>query len=187
MEIQIPAPKNRNLYLAKQVNQDSMNELSKAIIDINDSDEFLAAFAELHEMSYTPKPIKLYIDSYGGYAYQCLGLLGIMEQSAVPIHTIVTGCAMSCGFLISVAGHKRFAYDKATLMYHQVSSGAWGKLKEMEEDIMETKRLQKLIEAHTIAKTKLTKKQLKENFNGKKDWFMTSKEALKYGVIDEII
>ena len=57
----------------------------------------------------------------------------------------------------------------------------------MEEDIMETKRLQKLIEAHTIARTKLTKKQLKENFNGKKDWFMTSKEALRYGVIDEII
>ena len=185
--MEIPVAKSRNLYLAKQVNQDSMNEISKAIIDINESDKFLAACAELHGMSYTPKPIKLYIDSYGGYACQCLGLLGIMKQSEVPVHTIVTGCAMSCGFLISIAGHKRFAYDKATLMYHQVSSGAWGKLKDMEEDIMETKRLQKLVEAHTIEQTKLTRKQLKDNFETKKDWFMTSKEALKYGVIDEIV
>lgn len=185
--IQLPLPKERNLYLAKQVDQASMNEISKAIIDINQDDEYLAKLLELHGMSYIPKPINLYIDSYGGYVYQCFGLLGIMEKSQVPVHTIVTGTAMSCGFVIAIAGHKKFAYDKATLMYHQVSSGSWGKLKDQEEDLEETKRLQKMLEAHTLSKTKLTKKQLKENYDGKKDWFMTSKEALKYGVIDEII
>ena len=185
--IAVPVPKDRNLYLAKQVDQGSMNELSRAIIDINQDDKYIAKIAELNGMTYTPKPITIYIDSYGGYVYQCLGLLGIMGKSEVAIHTIVTGAAMSCGFLISISGHKRFAYDGATLMYHQVSSGTGGKLKEMEEDVMETKRLQKILESHTIAKTKLTKKQLKENFEAKKDWFMNSKEALKFGVIDEIV
>lgn len=110
-----------------------------------------------------------------------------MKNSKVPIHTIVTGCAMSCGFLIAISGHERYAYDKSTFMYHQVSSGAIGKAKEMEEEIIETKRLQKMIEDHTIANTGLTRKQLKDNYDAKHDWFMNAKEALKYKVIDAII
>lgn len=185
--IQLPIAKDRNLYLAKQVDQASINEISKAIIDINQDDEYLGKLAELHGMTYTPKPIKLYIDSYGGYVYQCLGLLGIMDKSVVPVHTIVTGAAMSCGFMIAIGGQKRFAYDTATHMYHQVSSVMWGKLKDMEEDLEETKRLQSIIEEHTLAHTKMTREMLDENYKGKKDWFITAKQALKLGIIDEII
>jgi ATP-dependent Clp protease protease subunit len=185
--IQLPIAKERNLYLAKQVDQASINEISKAIIDINQDDEYLGKLAELHSMVYTPKPINLYIDSYGGYVYQCLGLLGIMDKSVVPVHTIVTGTAMSCGFMIAISGHKRFAYDTATHMYHQVSSGLWGKLKDMEEDLEETKRLQSIIEEITLAKTKMTRAQLDENYKGKKDWYINAKQALKLGIIDEII
>lgn len=184
---QLPIPKDRNLYLAKQVDQASINEISRAIIDINQSDEYLAKLAELHGMEYKPKPIRLFIDSYGGYVYQCMGLLGIMEKSETPVHTIVTGAAMSCGFIIAITGHKRLAYDKATFMYHQVSSGIGGKLKDMEEDLEETKRLQVFIEEHTLSKTKLTRAQLSENYKGKKDWFLNTKQCLKYGIIDEII
>jgi ATP-dependent Clp protease protease subunit len=185
--IQLPIAKERNLYLAKQVDQASINEISKAIIDINQNDEYLSKLVELHGMSYTPKPINLYIDSYGGYVYQCLGLLGIMEKSLVPVHTIVTGAAMSCGFMIAITGHKRFAYDTATHMYHQVSSAMWGKLKDMEEDLEETKRLQSFIEEHTLSKTKMSRAQLDENYKGKKDWYINAKQALKLGIIDEIV
>ena len=187
MSHNIPAPKPRALYLAAQVDQVSMGMISTAILDINSNDEYISKMAEIHGMIYNPKPIVLYIDSYGGYVYQCFGLLSVMKNSKVPVHTVVTGCAMSCGFMIAITGHERFAYEKATFMYHQVSSGTGGKLKEMEEDIIETKRLQKMIEDHAAANTGLTRKQLKENFDGKKDWFMNTKEALKYKVIDAII
>jgi len=185
--IQLPIAKERNLYLAKQVDQASINEISKEIIDINQNDDYLGKLAELHGMKYTPKPIKLYIDSYGGYVYQCLGLLGIIDKSVVPVHTIVTGAAMSCGFLIAITGHRRFAYDNATHMYHQVSSVMWGKLKDMEEDLEETKRLQSLIEEHTLSRTKMTREMLEKNYKSKKDWFINTKQALKLGIIDEII
>lgn len=185
--IQLPIAKERNLYLAKQVDQASINEISKAIIDINQDDEYLGKLAELHGMKYTPKPIKLYIDSYGGYVYQCFGLLGIMDKSVVPVHTIVTGAAMSCGFLIAITGHKRFAYDTATHMYHQVSTGFAGKTKDMEEDLEEVKRLQSILEEHTLERTKMTRAQLDENYKGKKDWYINAKQALKLGIIDEII
>jgi len=108
--LNLPSPIPRNLFLAKQVDQDSINSISKAIIEINEDDEYLSKIYSAHDLIYNPKPIKLYIDSYGGYVYQCMGLLGIMKASKAPIHTIVTGCAMSCGFLISVSGHKRFGY-----------------------------------------------------------------------------
>ena len=160
--LNLPTPMNRNLFLAKQVDQASINELSKAIIAINEDDEFISKIYAAHDLSYLPKPIKLYVDSYGGYVYQCFGLLGIMKASKAPIHTIVTGCAMSCGFLISIAGHKRFGYPKSTYLYHQVSGGVIGKAKDMEEDVIETMRLQKMLEDHTLEFKKITAKRLEK-------------------------
>ena len=185
--LNLPQPKDRNLFLAKQVDQDSINSISKAIISINEDDEYVAKIYNAHDLEYRPKPIKLYIDSYGGYVYQCMGLLGIMNSSSVPVHTIVTGCAMSCGFLISVSGHKRFGYPKSTYLYHQVSGGAVGTVREMEEEIIESVRLQKMIEEITLENTKITQKKLDRIYKTKKDWFMNTEEALKLGVIDEVI
>jgi ATP-dependent Clp protease protease subunit len=185
--LQIPGPLDRNLYLAKQVDQTSINEITKQIIDINDSDVEIMQIAKIYGFDYQPNPIKLYVDSYGGEVYQCLGLLGIMEKSKIPIHTIVTGCAMSCGFLISIAGHERYGFPGSTFLYHSVSSGSFGTTKQMEEDIIETKRLQKIIEKHTLKNTDITKDELRDIYEKKIDWFIDSKQAKKLGVIDEII
>ena len=183
----LPKPKDRNLFLAQQVEQASINSISKSIIEINDDDAELMQVYAMHGLEYKPKPIKLYIDSYGGYVYQCLGLLGIMKSSNVPVHTIVTGCAMSCGFLISISGQRRFGYDKSTYLYHQVSSNAQGTVKEMEEEVIEAKRLQSMIEEITLSNTKITSKKLEKIYKTKKDWFIDSDEALKLHVIDEVI
>lgn len=182
-----PHPKERNLYLAQQVDQSSINTISKAIIEINDDDEILSQVYSLQGFEYTPKPIKLYIDSYGGLVYQCLGLLGIMEHSKTPVQTIVTGCAMSCGFLIAIAGHEKLCYKKATFMYHQISTGFYGKAKDMEDEMLEARRLQKILEDHTLENTGLTKEMLKDNFHKKVDWFFSAKEAYKYGIVNTIL
>ncbi len=187
MALQLPIPKERTIYLAQQVDQSSINSITKSIVEINEDDEYISKLSLIHGFEYKPKPIELYIDSYGGYVYQCLGLLNIMQKTKVPVNTIVTGCAMSCGFIIAITGHKRFAYDQATFMYHQVSTGAVGKLKDIEEDVIETKRLQKFIEEHTLAKTKLTEKDLEKCYDQKKDWYFTAKQALKNGIIDSIM
>jgi ATP-dependent Clp protease protease subunit len=187
MILELPKPKQRNLFFTKDVDAESIAKLTEALIEIEESDKDLKKIYELHDLEYTPKPIKIYIDSYGGYVYQCYGLLSVMKACKTPIHTIVTGCAMSCGFLISVSGHKRISYDHSTFMYHQVSSGAIGKLKDMEEDIIETKRLQKFVEEHTLTTTKLTPKDLEKCYIEKRDWYFTAKQALKYGIIDQIV
>jgi ATP-dependent protease ClpP protease subunit len=94
---------------------------------------------------------------------------------------------MSCGFLISIAGHKRFGFPKSTYLYHQVSGGVVGKAKDMEEDVIETLRLQKMLEDHTLEFTKISAKKLERVYKGKKDWFIDTDEALKLRIIDEVI
>jgi ATP-dependent Clp protease protease subunit len=94
---------------------------------------------------------------------------------------------MSCGFLLLISGHKRFAHKMSTPLYHQVSTGFWGKVQDMEEKLEEAKRLQKQIEDYTTERTKIGKKKLKEILENKKDWYMSSTEALELGVVDEIL
>jgi ATP-dependent Clp protease protease subunit len=183
----LPLPKKRDLFFIKQVDQSSIGDITQRIIEINQDDEHLKKVYSIYGLKYEPEPIKIYIDSYGGYVYQCFGLLSVMERSVTPIHTIVTGCAMSCGFMMLISGHKRFAHKLSTPLYHQVSSGAFGTVKEMEEKIEESKRLQEQLESIVKEKTNISKKKLKEIFDTKKDWYMTSEEALSLGVVDEIL
>ena len=184
-ELERPAP--RNLFLAQQVNQDSMNHLSQAIVEIREHDEYLKKLYALYHLKYEPQPIVIYIDSYGGAVYQCFGLLSIMKSKGTPVDTIVTGCALSCGFMIAIHGHKRKIHKHGTMMYHQVSSSAHGKLKEIEEDVIESQRLQKKIEEMTVENTKITKEKLKKIYKKKKDWFLDAKTSLRWGCIDEIV
>lgn len=185
--LKVPKPMDRKIFFGKQVDQSSIESVSKKIIEINEDDEHLKKLYALYELEYTPKPIEIYIDSYGGLVYQVMGLLNIMDKSKVPIHTIATGAAMSCGFMMLIYGHKRFAYENATPMYHQISSGAYGKVEDIEQKYQESKRLQNKFEEMVIRKTKITKDRLEEVRKTKYDWFMSAKEAKDLNVIDEII
>ena len=187
INISLESAKNRDLFFSQQVDQESILKLTEKIIEINNHDEYLIKLYLIHDLQYIPKPIKIYIDSYGGKVYQCFGLLSIIKNSKTPIHTIVTGCAMSCGFMILICGHRRFAHKLSTPLYHQVSSKVSGKLKDIEIDFIEAKRLQKIIEDLTLEYTKITKEKLKQIYETKTDWYMSSSQALKLGVVDEIL
>lgn len=187
MKETLPLPKKRTLFFGKDVNLETIEELSEEIVSINEDDDLLEKLYPVYGLEYSRKPIKIMIDSYGGYVYQCMGLVGIMEKSKTQIHTYATGAAMSCGFIILICGHQRYAYKHATPMYHQVSTGFWGKTQDMEESYKETKRLQEKFEKITLDKTKISKSKLKEILKYKQDWYMDAKEALSFGVIDEIL
>ncbi len=183
----LPLPKARDLFFTKQVTQDTISDITQKILEVNRSDMELERLYDYHGIGYTPAPIRLHIDSYGGSVYQCLGLIGIMDASITPIHTIVTGVAMSAGFMIAIHGSKRYAYKHATFMYHQLSSMAWGTLADMKDSVEESERLHKKLIELVIKKTKIPLKTLEENYERKKDWFMPVDEALSLGCIDALI
>lgn len=185
---EVETPKDRKILFYKQFNQESIESLSKSIMDIENHDLQLKDSLKLkYGLDYTPKPIEIYIDSYGGYVYQCLGLLSLIERCKTPIHTIAAGAAMSCGFLLLISGHKRFGFENCCPMLHQISGFNFGKVEDMEENLAEAKRLQSLFEKIIIKKTKITKSEIKNNRERKQDWFFSAKQALEKGVIDEIL
>jgi ATP-dependent Clp protease protease subunit len=185
----LPLPVDRRILFSEQVDQRSISSLTQKILDINESDEHLMDIYKFHGIKGVEvPPIRIYIDSYGGQVYQVFGLVSIMENSKTPIHTYVTGAAMSAGFIILISGHRRFAYPHSTPLYHQVSSYMGSNTaKEHEENLTEIIRLQKKMEKMVLEKTKITAKKLNDIYKRKTDWTMTAKQALKYGVVDEIV
>lgn len=183
----IPKIEDRNLFIVGDITQESLHEVVKSIITINESDRSIESLSSLHGYNYTPKPIKIYIESYGGDVVPTMGLVGVIQQSKTPVHTISVGGAMSCGFILLISGHKRFCYEHSTPLYHQISGFKRGTLKNQEEGMTQSKKFQKWVETHTLSNTRMTKNKLKRIYKGKKDLYMTSQEALDLGVVDEII
>ena len=96
----------------------------------------------------TKQPIiPVVIDSYGGQCYSLLSMAGVIKQSPVPVATILTGKAMSCGALLFSYGSEgyRFMDPFSTMMIHEVSNCAHGKVEEVKVDAAETDRLNKLL------------------------------------------
>jgi ATP-dependent Clp protease protease subunit len=183
----IPAPLKRDLFFSKEVNQASVQDLTENILAINENDKTLKKIYPIHGIEYTPKPIRIIIDSYGGEVYTYLGLIGVIDNSKTPIHTIVTGSAMSAAFTIAICGHKRFCHNYSTFMYHQSWDIIGGPVKSLMENIEELKRLEDLDKEIILKRTKIKEGRIKEIFEKKIDWFISPKEAVKLGLVDEII
>lgn len=184
------APKDRNVYLYGNVDGDgAIPELIKQIHGIGRDDQRLVHLFKAAGITYTPEPILLHISSYGGVIYDGLALISTMKTSKTPVDTVVTGYAMSMGLVIATQGRKRYCHALSTYMFHQLSS--WGedarKLKDIEEDLAESRRQQVVLNTLILDRTKMTKKMLDNNKRQKKDWFITADEALQLGLVDEII
>jgi len=158
----------------------------KKIINVNENDRMLEKIYPVYGLDYKPKPIRIFIDSFGGVVYVLLGTIGLIQQSKTPVHTIGMGAAMSCGFLLLICGHKRFMTKEATIMYHQISAGNLGSIKELEENLEQLQFLQHKIEEMTIKYTDISKNKLQKVRKKKFDWYINVEEALKHGMVDEI-
>ena len=174
---------NRTFYLSDDVDNESIGKLMWDILyQIREDDK-----KDEKEKDYKREPIKLYINSYGGSVYDMWGLIDIILNSKTPIYTYCTGYAMSAAFKIFLAGHKRFCYKHSTFMYHQMSYGKEGKYQDLVEDRVQTDYLQKIIEEYVIERTKLTQSDIDDIREKKKDFYIHPQDALKFGIVDEII
>lgn len=176
-------PKERTLLLGERVSQKSVSDLIKSIHSINRDDE--EKVKELKK--FKRKPIQLMLNTYGGSVYDGLALISAIELSETPVHITVIGSAMSMGLFILASGEKRMASKHATIMYHQLSGIAWDKLEGIKDNVKEWKRIEKVCEKILFKNTSIMKEHLAPYKKRKKEWFITPKEALKLGIIDEII
>lgn len=181
-------PKERDIYLIDEIDSESCADVIRKINAVCKHDTLLAGLYPLHGIDYTPKPIRLLIDSGGGDAYPALGLVGVMQASTTPVDTMVLGCAMSAAALVSMCGRTRYAHRTSTIMIHQISaSDMSGTLKEIQEGEAEMVRLQDLLDSIVFGNTKLTPDKFAKLFKEKNDCYLTVEEAVKLGIIDKII
>lgn len=183
----IRMPMGRDIHLIGEVSNASCANINQAIIEINEDDVRIANEVRQHGFVYTAKPINLFIDSPGGDPYSAMGTVSVMLTSNTPVNTIVTGIAMSTGFIISLAGKERYAHKYSRFMLHEISSGTEGTLNIMSSNINEGKRIQSDINEFIIERTKITKAKMQSIYKKNDDWYMSSQEALELGVIDKII
>lgn len=133
------------------------------------------------------KDIHLYINSPGGSVTAGLSIYDTMQFINSDISTICVGQAASMGALLLTGGTngKRFALPHSRIMVHQPSAGFSGQATDIEihaKEVLELKRrLNDIMAKHTGKKADQVRKDLE------RDNFMSSDEAVEYGLIDTVL
>lgn len=133
------------------------------------------------------KDIQFYINTPGGSVTAGLAIYDTMQYVKSDVSTICVGMAASMGATLLAAGApgKRFALPNSEVMIHQVMGGFEGQatdIKIRSEHILKIKdKLNKILAKHT------GKTQAEIEKDTDRDYFMSSEEAKKYGIIDKVI
>jgi ATP-dependent Clp protease protease subunit len=136
------------------------------------------------------KVVPVIIDSYGGEVYSLMSMIASIKNSKIPVATIVEGKAMSCGVILFSCGTRGYRYitEDATLMVHDVSSGARGKNSEIQASAKETKRLNSKIYSILAGNSNKSERWFEKKITkrGRSDWFLDPEEAIKLGLADHV-
>jgi ATP-dependent Clp protease protease subunit len=143
----------------------------------------------LYLETQSDEDISIYIDSPGGSVYSGLGLLDVMDFIQPDISTVNTGLAASMAAVILCSGSKgkRKALKRSRTMIHQpLTYGGWmQQASDVEIEAKEMNHLKK--ELYEIISERTGQTYDRVYKDGDRDYWMSSNDAKKYGMIDEII
>ena len=164
--------KDRIIFLGGEIDDDVANTIVAQLL-------FL-------EMEDPDADICLYINSPGGSITAGMAIYDTMQYIKPQVRTVCIGMAASMGAFLLMAGEKgkRCALPNSEVMIHQPLGGAQGQATDVQ------------IRAEWLLKTKEKMIRMKAEMTGQpeevirrdleRDHFMSAKEALEYGIIDEI-
>lgn len=164
--------KDRIIFLGDEVNSATANLVVAQLL-------FLDAEGE--------GDISLYINSPGGSVYDGLAILDTMNQIKSDVATYGVGLQASMGAVLLASGTKgkRYMLPHAKTMIHQPSSGTKGKVTDMEIDLKEGLAVKNELVKILVEATGKKESELRNDME--RDYWMTAKEALAYGLIDQIV
>jgi len=133
------------------------------------------------------KDIYFYINSPGGVITSGLSMFDTMNYIKPDIVTICIGQAASMGAFLLASGTKgkRYALPHARIMIHQPSGGAQGQSTDIQIQAAEIQRLKDTLNAILAERTGKKPKQIEKDTE--RDNFMSSEEAVEYGLIDKVL
>ena len=133
------------------------------------------------------KDIQIYINSPGGVVYAGLGIYDTIQYISSEVATICTGMAASMSAVLLCAGQKgkRSALTHSRVMIHQPMGGTQGQASDIEISTREILKIRnelyKIIADHSGNDIKKVEK------DSDRDYWMSAKEALEYGMVDEVL
>ena len=139
------------------------------------------------EPELAPERITLMINSPGGRIDSCLTLIDAMNTSEIPVDTMASGLAASCGILTLMAGDNRFASKTAQIMSHQYAAGSSGKEHELYGRIKSWEHTSEWMVDHYKHCTGLSEKVIRKDLLGPTDVWMTAQEAKGFNIIDQVV
>ncbi|MBI5374113.1 MAG: ATP-dependent Clp endopeptidase proteolytic subunit ClpP [Candidatus Schekmanbacteria bacterium] len=133
------------------------------------------------------KEIHLYLNCPGGVVTSGLAIYDTMQYIKCPVSTICMGQAASMAAVLLAAGEKgkRFALPNARIMIHQPLGGSQGQATDIEIQTKEILRIRDTINNILVKHTGQSPEKIQNDTD--RDFFMGGKEALEYGIIDDII
>ncbi len=137
--------------------------------------------------SDSKKDIQLYINSPGGSVTAGLAILDTMSFIKADVSTICVGIAASMAATLLSAGTKgkRFALPNSEVMIHQVMGGTEGQASDIEINAKHILRTKENLNKILAKNTGKTLAQIEKDSD--RDYWMTSDEAKKYGIVDGIV
>ena len=167
--------KKRRIFLARQVDDQSSQDIIRKLWVLNDEDP--------------SAPILFIINSPGGSVDAGFAIWDQIKMISAPVYTLVTGIAASMGSILSLAAEKgkRFSTPNARIMIHQpliggVIQGQATDLEIQAKEIIKMRAALVLIYADSTGKSPAVIDKALD-----RDCWMTAEEAKEFGLIDEIV
>ena len=165
--------KDRILFLGSAINDHVANILVAQMLFLASED--------------SDKEINLYINSPGGSVSAGMAIYDTMQFVPCPIATTCVGMAASMGAVLLAAGSKgkRRVLPNSRVMIHQPLGGVRGQASDIEIQAREILRLKDVL--NNILATHTGQPIEKIVQDGDRDYYMSAEEAVKYGLVDNIV
>lgn len=165
----LKADSNRLVLVVGEVNYSSMEEAKN----------------KLQQIDKTKGPIYVLISSPGGSVFAGESFITAMQSAENPVYTVCLDICASMGAIIHQYGTQRYAYDRATLMFHDASGAARGKVGEMMSLLSFIDR--KLEKTNRYIAIRSGMSYDKWTQMSVRDLWIDSEDAYKEGLVDKIV
>lgn len=169
--------KQRKLFLNMEIDQISVADIARHILQYNREDMNIAPTDR--------QPILLYVVSNGGEVDSGFELIDVIQSSKTPVYTINLGYQYSMGFLIGLAGHKRFATRNAKYLMHDGSNFVYNSGAKAQDQMEFNRKVEERVKQYIISRSNVTSDEYDSKL--RVEWYLFADEAKEKGFVDCII
>lgn len=168
----------RRLFINSEIDENIIDSVVYHILRYNRLDKGLKPEER--------KPIYLFINSPGGSVCDGYGLIDVIQSSITPVYTINQALCASMGFLIFLAGHKRYSMKRSEFLMHDGSTAGWDSTAKMKDRMdFETKQLEQMTKEYIMSRTNIDNDLYDAKY--RVEWYMLPNEAKQHGILDYIV